>query len=88
MEDLYEVTNAAKLHQELAEIRRTGVAYANEELTPGALSVAAPLLDAHSHAVAALSIVVRSSRADIRRLGPAVQTAARAAARELRSRSS
>jgi DNA-binding IclR family transcriptional regulator len=50
--------------------------------------VAAPLLDSRDHAVAALSIVVRSSRADIRRLGPAVQTAARAAARELRSRSS
>jgi DNA-binding IclR family transcriptional regulator len=80
------VVDAAKLRQELAEIRRTGVAYANEELTPGTLSVAAPLLDSRGRAIAALSLVVRSNRADVRRLGPAVQTAARAAARELRCR--
>ena len=77
----------AKLRQELAEIRRTGVAYANEELTPGTLSVAAPLLDAWPRDRRALA---RGpvDRADVRRLGPAVQTAARAAARELWSRSS
>lgn len=82
------VVDVDKLRAELAEIRRTGVAYANEELTPGTLSVAAPLLNAQGTALAALSLVVRSHRADVRRLGPAVQTAARAAARELRSRSS
>ena len=46
----------------------------------GTLSVAAPLLDAGGRAVAALSLVDRSQRADLRRLAPAVQTAARAAA--------
>jgi len=73
------------LRREPAQIRRDGVAYASEEMSVGTLSVAAPLLDGHGHAIAALSLVMRSHRADLRRLGPAVQTAARAAARELRA---
>jgi DNA-binding IclR family transcriptional regulator len=74
------------LRRELADIRRTGVAFANEEMTPGTLSVAAPLLNADGRAVAALSIVVRSTGADLQRLAPAVRTAALSAGRQVRER--
>jgi len=72
------------LERSLAEIRRTGIAFAREELTPGTVSVASPLLDAEGNAVAALSITVRSNRADLPRLAPAVRTAALCASRQLR----
>jgi DNA-binding IclR family transcriptional regulator len=73
------------LRDALAEIRRTGVGYAREELTVGTLSVASPLLDAEGRAVAALSIVVRSIGADLGRLAPAVRTAALCASRQMRT---
>src|SRR5206468_6675556 len=73
------------LRQTLAEVRRTGVAVARDELTPGRISVAAPLLDAHGGAVAALSVVVSASGADVQRLIPAVRTAALCASRQLRA---
>jgi DNA-binding IclR family transcriptional regulator len=69
----------------LAEVRRSGVAYAREEMTVGTLSVAAPLLDANGNAVAAMSIVVRSTGAGVERLAPAVRTAALCASRRLRN---
>ena len=40
------VVAPGQLRRELAEIRRTGVAYAREEMTLGSQSVAAPVLDA------------------------------------------
>jgi DNA-binding IclR family transcriptional regulator len=84
----YTIVAPGRLRAELAEVRRTGVAFANQEMTVGSLSVAAPLLDADGHAMAALSLVVRSTGADIHRLAPAVRTAALGAAREVRERSS
>lgn len=74
------------LRRALAEIRRTGVALSREEMSAGALSVASPVFDGGGTVAAALSIVVRSSRADLRRLGPAVRTAAIGVTRELRLR--
>jgi DNA-binding IclR family transcriptional regulator len=70
----------------LAEIRRTGVAFAREELTLGTVSVAAPLFDAEGP-VAAMSIVVRASRVNLQRLAPAVRTATLCVSRQLRQRS-
>ena len=64
------------LRRALAEIRRTGIAYAREELTVGTLSVASAVLDPDGGPVAALSVTLRSGRGDLRRLGPAVHTAA------------
>ena len=64
------------LRRALTEIRRTGIAYAREELTVGTLSVASAVLDADGGPVAALSVTLRSGRGDLRRLGPAVHTAA------------
>jgi DNA-binding IclR family transcriptional regulator len=72
------------LRRAVDEVRRTGVAFAREELTPGVISVASPLLDANGAAVAAMSITARSNRADVHRLAPAVRTAALCASRELR----
>jgi DNA-binding IclR family transcriptional regulator len=72
------------LQRGLEEVRRTGIAYTREEMSVGTVSVASPLLDADNHAVAAISITVRSSRTDVQRLAPAVRTAALCASRQLR----
>ena len=74
------------LRRALAEIRRTGIAYAREELTVGTLSVASAVLDPDGGPVAALSVTLRSGRGDLRRLGPAVHTAAISVSRELQER--
>jgi DNA-binding IclR family transcriptional regulator len=73
------------LRRALEEIRRTGVGFAREELTVGTVSVAAALGDCDG-VVAAMSIVVRSSRPNLQRLAPAVRTAALCASRRLRER--
>jgi DNA-binding IclR family transcriptional regulator len=73
------------LRRALSEIRRTGVGYAREELTVGSHSVASAVLDADGTAVAALSVTLRSGR-DLRRLGPAVRTAAISVSRGLQER--
>ncbi len=50
------ITDVRKLHRELEEIRRTGVAYDREEVVPGLACVAAPIRDADAVVVAAISI--------------------------------
>jgi DNA-binding IclR family transcriptional regulator len=79
----YTIVAPGHLRRNLAEIRRTGVGVAHEEMTVGRVSVAAPVLDADGGALAALSIVVPTT-VDPQRLAPAVQTAALGAARRLR----
>jgi DNA-binding IclR family transcriptional regulator len=74
------------LRESLNEVRRTGVAFARDELILGAVSIGAPLIGVDGHAVAAISIVARSNGPDVRRLGPAVRTAALCASRQLRER--
>ena len=64
-----------RLRAALQQIRESGVSYSLEELTLGTVSVAAPVRDADGDVVAALSIVGRSSRGELQRLGPAVRTA-------------
>jgi DNA-binding IclR family transcriptional regulator len=71
-------TDPARLRACLAEVRRTGYAVTNEEMTLGSCSVAAPVRDAGGEVLAALSLVTRRQGADLRRLVPAVLAAARA----------
>jgi DNA-binding IclR family transcriptional regulator len=81
----YTIVAPGHLRRNLAEIRRTGIGFAHEEMTVGRLSVAAPLIDAAGQAVAAMSIVVPTS-VDPQRLAPAVRTAALCASRRLREK--
>jgi DNA-binding IclR family transcriptional regulator len=82
------VTAPGQLRRVLAEVRRTGVASAREEMTLGSQSVAAPVLDADGGCVAALAVVVRSARGDVRRRAPAVRTAALSVSRALQQHTS
>ncbi|MBE1537674.1 IclR family transcriptional regulator [Actinomadura algeriensis] len=76
------LTSPELLRRALARTRERGFAVAAQEYSLGTVSVAAPVLSAdRRHALAAISVVVHSSRANIDRLGPAVRTAAMGAAR-------
>jgi DNA-binding IclR family transcriptional regulator len=72
------------LRQELAEIRRRGVALEHEESTVGITCVAAPVLDSGDVAVAAVSITGWVNRLEPIRFAPAVRTAALGISRTLR----
>jgi DNA-binding IclR family transcriptional regulator len=77
------ITDPRQLRQVLAEVRRTGVAVSDRQVTDDAVSAAAPVL-AGGTVVAALSVVVRgSSAAAVRSITPTVRTAARAISRNL-----
>ncbi len=77
------ITDPDRLRACLAETRRTGYAVTHEEMTAGSCSVAAPVRDAADEVIAALSLVIRRQNADLRRLVPAVVTAARALSRDV-----
>src|SRR3954469_20515799 len=81
----YTIVAPGHLRRNLAEIRRSGVGIAHEEMTLGRVSVATAVFDATGRAVAALSIVVPTT-VDPQRLAPAVRTAALSASRRLRER--
>ncbi|GAA5166102.1 IclR family transcriptional regulator [Amycolatopsis dongchuanensis] len=74
------ITQPGRLAAALAEVRKTGVAYCYEEMTLGAVSVAAPVLGMDGKVRAALGIVAHS-RAAVDRLAPAVRAAALGIAR-------
>ena len=69
------------LRRALTKIRREGVAFANEEMSMGTVSVASPILASSTSAIAALAVVVRANRADLRRLAPAIQATANSLSR-------
>jgi DNA-binding IclR family transcriptional regulator len=83
----YTIVSSAVLRRSLAEIRRTGLGFAREELTLGSMSVAAPVLDASGHVVAAISLVLPATEANLGRLAPAVRAVSLSASRALRNRS-
>jgi DNA-binding IclR family transcriptional regulator len=83
----YTIVAPGNLRRNLAEIRRSGIGYAHEELTAGRVSIAAAVFDAAGCAAAALSVVVPTS-ADPQRLAPALRTAALCASRRLRDHGS
>jgi DNA-binding IclR family transcriptional regulator len=77
------ITDPGQLRRVLAEIRRTGVAVSDRQVTRDAVSVAAPISDRNG-VVAALSIVVRGDGpAAVRAMTPGVRAAARAISRSL-----
>jgi DNA-binding IclR family transcriptional regulator len=77
------VVDPAHLRRLLAEVRRTGVAISDRQVTTDAVSVAAPI-EARGTVVAALSVVVRgSSAAAVRAMTPGVRAAARGISRTL-----
>jgi DNA-binding IclR family transcriptional regulator len=78
------ITAPQLLRRELERIRGAGLAYESEESGPGVGCVASAILGAGGRAVAAVSISGWSGRLNLRRVGPAVRTAALAISRELR----
>ncbi|MGY1615514.1 IclR family transcriptional regulator [Geodermatophilus sp. SYSU D00691] len=82
------ITDPGRLRRVLAEVRRTGVAVSDRQVTDDAVSVAAPV-EQRGVVVAALSIVVRgSSPAAVRAFTPGVRAAARGISRVLTGRDS
>lgn len=77
------ITDPDRLRACLADIRRTGYAVAQEEMTVGSCSVAAPVRAGDGAVIAALSLVIRRGNADLRRIVPVVVTAAKALSRDV-----
>jgi DNA-binding IclR family transcriptional regulator len=75
------IVDPVRLRRVLAEVRRTGVAISEGQVTLDALSVAAPIWGPSNEVIAALSIVVLADRAEPKALIPAVTAAARAVSR-------
>ena len=79
------ITDPGQLRRVLAEVRRSGVAVSDRQVTGDAVSVAAPV-EVRGSVVAALSIVVRgSSPSAVRPYIPGVRAAARGIGRTLAS---
>ncbi len=78
------ITDSARLRRVLAEVRQSGVAISDRQVTTDAVSVAAPIIGADGDVAAALSVVVHtdSSLTPIA-LRPAVRAAARSISRGL-----
>ncbi|MCW2869800.1 IclR family transcriptional regulator [Actinacidiphila oryziradicis] len=77
------VTAPARLRRMLAEVRRTGCAVSDRQITDDALSVAAPVQGPRGDVVAAVSVVVHVKDAHTPALIPAVRLAARGISRAL-----
>lgn len=71
------------LSQELAKIRREGVAYEYEESSLGVVCAACPIMGADGVAIAAISVAGWVHTLDPLRYAPAVRTAALAVSRQL-----
>jgi DNA-binding IclR family transcriptional regulator len=80
------ITDPERLRADLAEVRRTGLAYTVEEMSIGTCSVAAPVYGPGERVVAALSVVAWRHNSDVKRFGGAVRAAARALSRDLEAR--
>lgn len=79
------ITSGVRLRAELAHVRRVGIALSVEELTAGAVSCAAPVLDAQGGVVAAVSGVVAGGMGVASGWAGAVRTAATGISRRLGS---
>ncbi|MFE9687612.1 IclR family transcriptional regulator [Streptomyces sp. NPDC006285] len=77
------LTDPAALRRALAEVRRTGAAVSDRQITDDALSVAAPVRGAGGPVVTAVSVVVPERDARTPALIPAVRLAARGISRAL-----
>ncbi|MFD8568855.1 IclR family transcriptional regulator [Streptomyces sp. NPDC059639] len=79
----YTVTDPGRLRGMLAEVRRSGIAVSDRQITDDALSVAAPVRGPHGDVVAAVSLVVPVADARTPALVPAVRLAGRGISRAL-----
>jgi DNA-binding IclR family transcriptional regulator len=77
----YTIVDPRRLRRALAEVRRTGVAISDRQVTDDALSVAAPIRDRTGEVVAAVSLVVAADTAMPAALIPVVAAAARGISR-------
>jgi DNA-binding IclR family transcriptional regulator len=77
------VTDPVELRRMLADVRTSGFAVSDRQVTMDALSVAAPVHDARGAVVAAVSLVVRHGSASAHALAPLLRTSARAISRAL-----
>lgn len=75
--------DGSALRKDLAETRERGYAVANQELRPGRVSVAAPVLNYAGAAVAGLAVMGQSRNIDVSRVAPAVLTAGLSLSRQL-----
>jgi IclR family acetate operon transcriptional repressor len=80
------ITAPGLLLRELRRIRESGIAYESEESGYGVGCAASPILSADGLPVAAMSISGWNGKLDLRRIGPAVKTAALALSRDLQLR--
>lgn len=71
------------LRRDLAEIRERGYAVADQELRPGRVAVAAPVLNYAREPVAGLSVMGQARNIEVSRVAPAVMTAALSLSRQL-----
>ncbi|RCW44487.1 IclR family transcriptional regulator [Halopolyspora algeriensis] len=77
------ITDPGTLRAKLADIRHSGFAVSDGQVTTDALSVAAPVTDQDGTVIAAVSLVVRADGAQPAMLAPVVQSAARSITRSL-----
>jgi DNA-binding IclR family transcriptional regulator len=77
------VVDPARLRRMLADVRTSGFAVSDRQVTMDALSVAAPVHDGRGAVVAAVSLVVRHGSASAHALAPLLRTSARAISRAL-----
>ncbi|MFC9062796.1 IclR family transcriptional regulator C-terminal domain-containing protein, partial [Streptomyces sp. NPDC057074] len=79
----YTITDPGLLRRVLAEVRRTGAAVSDRQVTEDALSVAAPLYGPDGKVTSAVSVIVPYAGARVPTLVPAVRVAARGISRAL-----
>ncbi len=77
------ITDVAVLRRVLADVRRTGVAIAENQLTPDALAVAVPVRGQRDEVVAALGVTVQRGTVQSHALVPALAATARGISRAL-----
>ncbi|NUP00304.1 MAG: IclR family transcriptional regulator [Nonomuraea sp.] len=72
------ITDLATLERELAQVRRHGVAYAQEEYTEGVSCVAAPVFGPGGRVCMSVGVAARATSAPLAKLGITVRGAAQA----------
>jgi DNA-binding IclR family transcriptional regulator len=79
------LTDSDRLRHSLKEVRLTGVAVSDSEMSPAVSAIAAPVFAAGGFVVAALELRLRNVSADHDRLRPALLVAPRSLSRELQN---
>lgn len=75
------ITDPVRLREVVADVRKSGHAVSDGQVTLDALSVAAPVRSPDGHVLAAVSLVVRADTAQPAALAPLVKAAARGISR-------